>query len=198
MSTSARLDPFQEALLHELRQVVADGSVEPTTARRRATRTVLAAAAVAALVGAGLALPALSGEQPAYAVVRGANGRVDVRVERLADAAGLERALARVGVAADVTYLPPDTRCADGRYADATAPIAGAGVRFSMGDGVGYHLVLGPGAVGDRQTVVVAASRTSAEVEVGDDGTRTLGGSWGSFGIAEGPVAPCRPVPADR
>lgn len=203
MSTPTELDPFQDALLRELRQVVAAGDVAPAATRaprRRPTRrTLLAAAAVAALVGGALVLPTLGGEQPAYAVVRGANGRVDVRVERLEDAAGLERALGRVGVRADVTYLPPDTECAPGRYTDAVAPVADADFEFEAGDGYGYRLGLGPGAVGDTQTVVIASSRLTPPTQGPDeDGVRTLEGSWTSFGIAEGPVAPCRPVPGAR
>lgn len=198
MSAPPRLDPFQDALLHELRQAVAAGVVEPGPAARRPHRRVLlAAAVVAALVGAGLALPALSGEQPAYAVVRGANGRVEVRVERLDDAAGLERALATAGVRADVTYLRTGVGCAPGRYADAVAPIPGADFRYEVGDN-GYRLVLGPGAVGDDQTVVIEAGRVPATGDPDGDGISDLGGSWSAFGVAEGPVAPCRPVPRDR
>ena len=199
MSTS--LDAFQTALLTELRADVgrrspAERPDAPTSARRPRRHGVLAAALVGLLAGAGLLVPALLAQRPAYAVVQGANGVVDVEVHRLEDAAGLERALAAAGVRSDVTYLPPDTRCADGRFVQATVPVSSARFEFVLGED-GYRVALAPGVVADDQTLVISVARVSGEPGTGDDGVRDLGGVAGSIGVAEGAVAPCetRPLP---
>jgi hypothetical protein len=119
------LGGFEERLLRELRQVVADGprlrSVPdpPTRSSRHFGRTLplaiagVAAAALAIFVASGLLL---SGGEPskAWAVDRNLNGTVTVRIESLSDAAGLERKLNEVGVPALVQYIPPGKTCAGG------------------------------------------------------------------------------------
>lgn len=197
MTTARTLDPFQQALLDELREVVRDGEPAGSAPPPRWRRPLLVAAGVAVLAGSAVALPAVLGDQPAYAVIQGANGAVDVRVDRLEDAAGLERALEAAGVRADVTYLPVETQCAEGRYVDAVAPDPSADFSFQVSSGQvdrGYEVRLDPGAIGEDQTLVISAARLSDSV--GPDGTRLTEGISGSVGIAEGPVAPCDPVPA--
>ncbi|SDS52340.1 hypothetical protein SAMN04488570_2073 [Nocardioides scoriae] len=195
MSTS--LDAFQTALLTELRDDVARSSPAdrpdaPPPVRRPRRRLVLAAALVGLLAGGGLLVPALLAQRPAYAVVQGANGVVDVEVHRLEDAAGLERALADAGVRSDVTYLPRDTRCAAGRFVQVAAPVGSARFEFVLGED-GYRVALSPGVVADDQTLVISVARVSGEPGPGDDGVRDLGGVAGSIGVAEGAVAPCEP-----
>lgn len=95
------LDPFEQALLTELRQHVATRAVVPQRNGRRrlaaAGAGVLAAGSVA--VGAVLLQP-----DPAFAVHEDDDGDVVVTISSLEDADGLERALAEHGVEADVAY----------------------------------------------------------------------------------------------
>lgn len=106
------LDPFESALLTELRAHVAENPVTapaPAPARvvrrpqaRRWTLGGVAAAAVATV--AVVAGTGGVGASPAYAVDRDADGDVVVTIHRLDDAAGLEAALADQGVDASVSY----------------------------------------------------------------------------------------------
>lgn len=104
------LDTFEQSLLTELRQHVAERSshrtVARTTPRRRWTLGLagggLATAAVVGIsLGIGVAHPSA-----AYAVTPKPNGDVVVTVYHLSNARGLERALAANGVRADVSYVP--------------------------------------------------------------------------------------------
>lgn len=99
---------FEEQLLMDLKTEM--------TARnersRRVGRRLLAGAAVAALAaGAAVALPLLTGPEPAYAVSQNANGTITVELKEFRDADQLERDLKDLGVTADVTYLKPYTKC---------------------------------------------------------------------------------------
>lgn len=205
-STPTRpLDSFESALLAELRSVVAGPEIDPGTATGTATeipterparwRRLLAPAlvAAAATVVAVVVVPGL-GSSPAYAVTEGNDGEVHVRVDRLEDAAGLERALAAHGIASDITYLPRDTDCAPGRYADAQPQPPGTEMRFSIGGG--YRVDLAAGSIRKGETIVISASELSAVPDLDGDGQTTTGGVSASLGIATGPVGPCVPVPA--
>lgn len=101
--TRATLDSFESALLTELRTHVAQRSAT-RHARRPIARHVAAMAAAAAVAGAiATGLVALRPD-PAFAVENQADGDIVVTVIELSDAAGLEHALAREGVTAEVTY----------------------------------------------------------------------------------------------
>jgi hypothetical protein len=180
---STDLDPFETALLARLRDVVverADRLPAPAPRRPARTRRRLVAAVVAATAGA-VALPGLLAS-PAYSVNEGNDGRIHVRVNRLDDAAGLRRALAEHGVAADVTFLTEGRQCAEGRY----LPVDRRGLMIEVGEDR-FAVTLEPGAVRDGETFVVAASVVPLP-----DGVR----AWTDFGVTAGPVAACTPVPA--
>ncbi|MEV0228679.1 hypothetical protein [Nonomuraea sp. NPDC050786] len=106
---------FEEQLLMDLKTEM--------TARnersRRIGRRLLAGAAVAGLAAvAAVAVPLLTGAEPAYAVSKNANGTITVELKEFRDAAKLEQDLRDLGVpAADVTYLKPYTKCQDDRGA---------------------------------------------------------------------------------
>ncbi len=192
------LDSFESRLLGDLRAEVSDraaagktGRPEHPAPRRTRWRPAAASAAAAAVVATVLAVPALLGPSPAYAVGDGPGGTIEVEIDRLEDADGLERALEDRGVRADVQYLGADLRCQDDRYRDApSAP--GSRTRFAVGDGL--RVVLDRRDVADGGTVVIAASTTSP-VGAGPGDVETGSGIHGEVGIARGPVAPCEPQP---
>ncbi len=175
---TTQLDHFETALLAELRSVVEERRA-PRRSRRRYLYAGLAAAAAAGV--AVLVLPG-TGAQPAYAVTTDGDGDVHVRVHSLEDADGLEKALAAQGVAADVTYLPDDMVCAEGRYVQ--APDTAGDFSFSSGRDYGYSVDMDAGVVRQGETLVISAS------QFGDTGATV------SVGVATGAVAACDPVPA--
>lgn len=190
------LDSFESRLLADLRAEVAERAAAGAAAPRRdgpgAGRRRLAAvlAAAAAVVAAAVAVPALVGPSPAYAVGDGPGGTIEVEIDRLEDAAGLEQALEDEGVAADVQYLGTDLQCQDDRYRYApSAP--GSRTTFEVGTG-GLRVVLDRRDVVEGRTVVIAASTTSPG-GVDENGIEDLGGAYSEVGIARGPVAPCEP-----
>jgi hypothetical protein len=122
---------FEERLLHELREVVAErpapsaapaptSVVAPTRARQRPRRRLVVAAAggVAAVLAAVAIFAGSGGTESAYAVTPRADGSVTVKISRLSDAAGLQRALRDAGVPAVVRY---------GASTDCPAPATGGG-----------------------------------------------------------------------
>ncbi|MDO5503558.1 MAG: hypothetical protein Q4G67_10335 [Actinomycetia bacterium] len=198
MNTS--LDTFETRLLDSLRTEVADRATDqenpdpsPTNARRPRRRYLLTAAAVAATAGALLFVPGL-GTQPAYSVQDGNAGEVIVEINRPEDAAGLQSALAAHGIAADITYLPELQECAQGRFTEVDRAIPGLTVSVGT-ESVG--VIIPPGTVRDGETFVLTWSvlpMTDKELESLD---AVSGGHLSTdFGVAAGPVAPCKPVPA--
>jgi hypothetical protein len=177
------VNSFETALLEDLRQHVAERSV-PRRRRGRLVGAVVglaAAGAVAAalVVGGSPARPA-----PAYAVSVSADGRIHVEVDRLSDAAGLERALAAQGVTADVTYLAPGTACRaprDGRMA--TKKARGRPLEVVTRDD-GFDLTVSPFLADPTLTLVVEVGRTA-------QGGALLVTTF----VTLGPVGPCVPQP---
>jgi len=110
------LDPFESALLTELREHVAAHPVHATATapvphRRHRGRwaaglAVAAAAATAFVVGS----PGGPATSPAYAVEQTGAGDVVVIIHRLEDSAGLEKALSEHGIDADVSFDPGSTK----------------------------------------------------------------------------------------
>jgi hypothetical protein len=185
------LDRFENRLLGELRAVVEQREhPAPPAARPRPRRGpwAVAVAAAAAVAGALVLVPTLQAE-PAFAVSQGAAGRVDVQVNRIEDADGLERALAAEGITADVTYLADGGQCAPGRY----APLDRDDLLLSIGSDRSFRVRLGPGAVAQGEVLVIAASwvrlpdARRADGSVDTEGFRT----WVDLGVTDGPVAPC-------
>ena len=124
--TRATLDNFESALLTELRAHVAERSATRRV-RRTIGRRAAALAAAAAVAGAVAAGVVGLRPDPAFAVERRADGDIVVTVFDLSDAAGLERALAREGVTAEVTYQTSAVKPSDlddgGRSAGCPVPV---------------------------------------------------------------------------
>ena len=103
---------FEDRLLEQLRQVVADRPAPHEAARRRPQRTRLALAGVGvAAAAAAVAVVATSNDldHSAYAVQSQADGAVTVRIHSLSDADGLQRSLRAAGIPAVVDYVPSTT-----------------------------------------------------------------------------------------
>jgi len=102
---------FEDRLLQQLRQVVADRPAPRVAQRRRPRRTRLALTGVGvAAAAAAVAVVATSndGSHSAYAVQAQADGAVSVSIHSLSDAEGLQRSLRSAGVPAVVDYVPGD------------------------------------------------------------------------------------------
>lgn len=188
-SQSPDLDTFETALLADLKAVVATAALNPAALpssphvphRRRRWQIAAIAAAAATTTAVVLLVPG-SGTTPAYAVTGRNNGQVHVEVTRLEGADGLEKALRGHGIAADITYLPPDKQCAPDRYTERRTP----GLQLGVGADL-FEVTIPPGAVGDDDTFVLSAS----VVPIPDGVSFSV-----EFGIAESAVAPCRIIDA--
>ena len=144
-----RRNDFEERLLDRLKAVVAErdaaaagpeatGSASARPRRRRRARLALAGAAALVAAAAILVLDS-GGDNPskAFAVEPQAGGGVTIRIYSLEDASGLERALERAGIPAQVNWLPAGTTCRGRRLTPST-------VRTSMGGKIGGFDVGGP------------------------------------------------------
>lgn len=183
------LDAFEAALLTELQAVVGQTTTtaapdHPVLARaphrrhRRRWQVSLAAAAATALAVA-LLVPGL-GPTPAYAVTGRNNGEVHVKVNRLEGAESLEQALQKHGIGADISYLPANKECAPGRYSEVRTP----GLLLSV-SADRFEVTIPPDAVDKDDTFVL-----SAAVVPLPNGVQMIV----DFGIAHGPIAPCRVI----
>ncbi|NJP97864.1 hypothetical protein HCN51_52040 [Nonomuraea sp. FMUSA5-5] len=176
---------FEEQLLMDLKAEM--------TARndrsRRIGRRLLAGAAVAGLAAvAAVAVPLLSGPEPAYAVSKNPNGTLTVELKEFRDSDQLEQDLKDLGVTADVTYLKPYTKCQDGRGA-----LVGGGydtpeewresVHYKVARPANKAFVIDPRQVGKGQTVLL-------EFTENPDGPYK---SQLKAEVIEGSVKPCVP-----
>lgn len=134
---------FEDRLLEQLRQVVAERPAPAGLPQRshRRTRITMAGVSVAAATAA-VAFVATSSNvtTSAYAVEPRADGKVTVEIHSLSDSAGLERSLRAAGVPAVVSYAPAAaTACAGSATATAqpAAGIAAAGEHLSVHRGGG-------------------------------------------------------------
>lgn len=186
-----QLDTFESALLAELQQFVGERD-RPTTARRP-RRLVPVVGVVAVTTCAAMLLPGV-GTTAAYSVQEGNAGEIHVQVERLEDAAGLERELQEWGIDADVTYVEDGGQCAPRRY---EAVPGSRGMSYVVGAAT-FEVTLAPGAVRAGETLVIAASlvRLPPDAEPDADGIRDAGGVrvWLQADVTAGPVGPCAPV----
>jgi hypothetical protein len=199
--TKSPLDAFEERLLGELRTVVAERATGvqapagPAPSRRSVVgrRLVIGLAASATLaVGTAAIVPLIGGDQAAYAVERSGDN-VTVTIYRFTDADGLERALERNGIAAEVDYLPLGKVCREPRFVP--APIQPSSLRRSIhatGPGRGpWQFTIDRKYVPAGRTLVLTTftdARPTSEQAPG-----SIGGISG-LKIAEGPVGPCVPV----
>jgi hypothetical protein len=191
---NAQLDSFETALLTRLREHV---DQQPETRPRFSRPRLLlgAAATVAAAAAMVVVIPGL-GTTTAYSVQEGNSGTITVEVHRLEDAEGLETELAKVGVRADITYLPDRHECAPGRYTPVDRPLSG--MQVSMGADL-LRVTIPPGAVRDGETFVMAVSGETVppSTEPSQDGITDMGGfgGWTDFNVTGGQVRPCTVAP---
>ncbi len=192
--------------------------------RRRGPRLALGAGVALAAIAVALVVSA-GGDNPskAFAVEPQKGGGVTIKVYALEDASGLEQALEDAGIRAQVTWLPAGKVCREPHYKPTIVHLPGGG---SLGGGtmtgpggitIGIgsaqqsrqrfgeyrrgeisadefknstaNLNLDPKAFTPNQSVVISGTPTPYN---GDP----EGGSITKMGVAEGPVEPCKPVPA--
>jgi hypothetical protein len=157
------LDTFEQSLLSELRQHVVARTPARPTARRRWTARV----AVGGLATAGAAAVALSlgtgvvGPSAAYAVESEPNGDVVVTVHNLADASGLEHALAAKGVHANVTYIAGFSQAGGGEKRTPSGDDrAACDIALAKIDG-GLQFTLGAAQIANGSTLDIVTSGSS-------------------------------------
>jgi hypothetical protein len=200
---------FEERLLHELREVVAQRpAASPASAPRRHRargRYVLAGAGGLAAVLAAVMLfgGGSGGAAAAYAVTPRADGRVTVQISSLSDAAGLQRALREAGVPAVV------------RYGTGAGCPATPGITSREAGTVQRHDAAGGGPSLDSAGAPPVGAKMTVNVRTGADGTTftidgdavpsgdklyitASGGTMQSLGIYIGkqPSGACVPAPA--
>jgi hypothetical protein len=200
------LDAFESKLLAELQQHVAERSATYGLAEERPRhlarpRLVLVAAGAAAAVAAVVVIPDL-GSSPAYSVDEGNAGQIHIEINRPEDASGLQRALQKHGIAADITYLSMLQTCAPGRYTVVERNLHGMSTNIGERS---ISVTLPPGAVQDGETFVLTWSVLSMSADElkaagisSGPGTEVGAGFRLSINadIATGPVKPCEPVSA--
>jgi len=186
MTTQFETTQFEDRLLAELKQVVA----ERAPVRRRRRLTVALVAAVVLVAGGAVAGPALL-SSPAYAVERDPDGSIRVYIRDYRDPEGLQRRLAAFGVRAAIDYLPAGADCREPRgdfvpRDQVTLDLVSWGPFGDSGDDPYWKLH--PQFLGPDQTFVYT-------VHLGRDanGERY---QRAAIRVANGPVAPCVRVPA--
>jgi hypothetical protein len=194
--------------------------------RRRGPRLALGSAMVLAAIAVALIVSAGGDNTPAaFAVESQDGGGVTIKVFSLEDPTGLEGALAEAGIDSQVSWLPTQTICREPHYSSSEVKtalggsiggISGGGRRdFPLTIGImtrgqyreqrqkymqgeisadEFHsstgnFALDPDEFRPGQSVVLSGSPTPYD---GDPG----GGYIFKFGIAQGSVEPCEPVPA--
>ncbi len=198
----------------------AEAQVASPSWRRRGPRLALGAATVLAAVTVALIVSAGGGNPPAaFAVEPQKGGGVTIKVYSLEDASGLERALEEAGIKSQVTWLPAGKVCREPHYTPSVVHLPGGGsfggmtmggpggITIGIGstkasrESFGKHrrgeisadelanINLDPKAFRPDQSVVLSGT----PVPYGGD---PEGGSITKMGVAEGPVEPCRLVPA--
>jgi hypothetical protein len=100
------MNNFEQALLQELRTVVADRAASRTRIGRlrRPGLVALPVGAVGVAAAVVVGVSALGGAGAAYAVTKASSGDIVVTINSLSDAAGLQSALRAHGINADVNY----------------------------------------------------------------------------------------------
>ena len=151
--TRATLDNFESSLLTELRTHVTERAASGPS-RRPIGRRIAALAAAAAV--AGVAVTGIVGLRPdaAFAVEPQAGGDVVVTVIELSDADGLERALAKEGVTAEVTYDATAVAPSDLNNGERSAVCAPVGVVTDPTDNGGVTFTLDAAYVAAHDTVL--------------------------------------------
>jgi hypothetical protein len=191
---------------------------------RRGPRLALGAAVALGAVAVALIVSAGGGDSSkAFAIEPQQGGGVTIKVYSLEDASGLEGALADAGIPSQVSWLSAGTTCREPHYtpSEVKTPLGGTIGGFNGGGPEAWTIgVMTTGQYrAERQQY--ARGEISAEEFFSSTGNVTLdpaefrpnqsvvlsgspapydgdpeGGTIAKFGIAEGPVEPCEPVPA--
>jgi hypothetical protein len=188
--------------------------------RRRGPRLALGAGIALAAIAVALIVSAGSDHaSKAFAVEPQQGGGVKIKIYSLEDASGLEQALKEAGIRAQVTWLPAGKVCREPHYKPTMVHLPGGGSfgGMTMGgpggitigisstkasrESFGKHMRgeiaadelanvnLDPAAFRPDQSVVISGTPVPYD---GDP----EGGSITKMGVAEGPVEPCKLVPA--
>ncbi|MEV4379308.1 hypothetical protein [Streptosporangium sp. NPDC049644] len=190
---------FEERLLSALKEEITTRRAEENMTVRTPVRHVpnrrflglsAAVAGVAAATTGTLILFGGAGT-PAYAVDRGADGSVEVRINEFRDPGELQAELADAGVRAVVDYLPDGQTCRPSRGEPAGA---GGQMRVGVGeDGKGIAFKIEKEQIGADRTLVLAITVDRAGADRPPVAT--------SLQVVKGTVAPCEatslPLPAD-
>lgn len=191
--------------------------------RRLVPRLALGAGITLAAVAAALVVSAGGdNSSKAFAVVPREGGGVTIKIYSLEEAAGVEQALADAGIPSQVSWLPAGTACREPHYkpSEVKTPLGGTIGGFSGGGPEAWTIGVMTTEQYRDQRQRYARGEISAEEFHGSTGNITLdpaefrpdqsvvlsgapapydgdpeGGSIAKFGIAEGPVEPCEPVP---
>ncbi|MFC4122240.1 hypothetical protein [Nonomuraea zeae] len=130
--------------------------------RRRVAGLSAAVAGVAAAAVATVLLTGVTGS-PAFAVTKGSDGAVSVRINEFSDPDGLAAELADAGVKAVVDYLPEGQTCKEPR-----GERGSLGGRFAVsvgkaGDGISFTIEKGQVPAGETLVLAVSLSRDGAD-----------------------------------
>jgi len=185
------LGTFEEHLLAQLKNVVAARATRPAVPapargvlgpRRRLVLAAGAAVAVAAVAGAAVFGPQTS---PAYAVQRDRDGSIRVSVYDYRDPGGLQQRIEAFGVRAAVDYVPAGMTCQETRADFVPADRMPLGlVDWAPLGGKDHYFKVFPQYIAAGQTFVYTVQVSRHEQRV-------------AIRLANGPVAPCTPVPGD-
>jgi hypothetical protein len=206
-------------------RAAAEAAAPPPVWRRRGPRLALAGvAALAAVVVALIVTAGGSRSSTAFAVEPQPGGGVKIKIYSLEDAAGLEAALKEAGIRSQVTWLDAGMVCREPHYkpSEVHPPGGGALGGMTMGGPGAITISVGPtphsragefrrGEISHEEFQASLASMANlnldpkafrADQSVVISGAPVPyngdpeGGSITKVGVAEGPVEPCRPVPA--
>ncbi|GAA1706430.1 hypothetical protein GCM10009765_64840 [Fodinicola feengrottensis] len=178
---------YEERLLTELRQIVAENAT-PGPARRFGWKPRLVVGGVAAaLIAVGAVAVIETTATPAFAVDKNNDGSVSVTINKLSDAEGLQRQLIAAGVPTVAKYLPLGKKCSDDWYRPAPSGSMYTSMRIDQ-DHVTF--TIGRYQLGKGQTLVIS---TEGGVAPGPNG-KPADVSGIGLGIAQGPVGVCHVV----
>jgi len=205
-------------------QATASEGTTPTPAWRRAPRLAFGAIAVLAAAAAVLIFNSGGDNTPtAFAVEPQKGGGVTIRVYSLEDASGLEEALEDAGIRSQVTWLPAGKVCREPHYKPTIVHLPGGGSFGGMTMGGPGGITIGIGSTkASRESFGKYRRGEISQDEMRDlvpninldpkafrpdqsvvlSGTPAPyngdpeGGSITKMGVAEGPVEPCKLVPA--
>ena len=192
--------------------------------RRRGPRLALGGALALAAVAVALIVSAGGGDSSrAFAVEPQEGGGVTIKVYSLEEADGLEAALADAGIPSQVNWLPAGMICREPHYTPSEVKTALGGKIGGFSGGGPEVWTIGVmsteeyraqrrkyfrGEISGEEFYAATGNVTLDPAEFRPDQSVVLsgspapydgdpeGGSIASFGVAEGPVEPCEPVPA--